>query len=285
MIYFHDDNNSLETRFPRSHFKLKHELLNNDLFSLDKLVELAGKIPQSQMEWNAGNAAISQDPDKTPGNGLSPEETIASIAENNSWLVLKNIQSDPVYDEVLNSLLDEIEQKAGKKLTGIDTRAGFVFVSSPGAVTPYHMDPEHNFLLQLRGSKTMYIWDPWDESVITQEHIENTYFGENAHRNLEHDPALDSKAEAMHLLPGDALHVPIHAPHWVKVGDEVSISISITFRSDQSRRDVRLHTLNARLRRMGMKPSVIGTHKAADQLKDFFVRSAVSAKRIAGGGR
>jgi len=28
-------------------------------------------------------------------------------------------------------------------------REGFIFVSSPGSVTPHHMDPEHNFLLQI----------------------------------------------------------------------------------------------------------------------------------------
>ena len=35
------------------------------------------------------------------------------------------------------------------------TSQGFIFVSSPNSVTPYHFDPEHNILLQIRGSKVM----------------------------------------------------------------------------------------------------------------------------------
>ena len=37
-----------------------------------------------------------------------------------------------------------------------------IFVSSPGAVTPFHMDHEHNFILQIRGNKKLYTWDPMD---------------------------------------------------------------------------------------------------------------------------
>ena len=32
-------------------------------------------------------------------------------------------------------------------------REAFIFISSPNTVTPYHMDPEYNFLLQIRGTK------------------------------------------------------------------------------------------------------------------------------------
>ena len=37
-------------------------------------------------------------------------------------------------------------------------REAFIFVSSPNAVTPFHMDPEHNILMQLRGTKTMTLF-------------------------------------------------------------------------------------------------------------------------------
>jgi cytochrome P450 len=33
---------------------------------------------------------------------------------------------------------------------GMCQREGFIFISSPGAVTPFHLDPEHNFLLQIK---------------------------------------------------------------------------------------------------------------------------------------
>ena len=43
---------------------------------------------------------------------------------------------------------------------------GFIFVSSPGSVTPYHIDPERNFLLQVRGNKTMHMFDGSDRSLL-----------------------------------------------------------------------------------------------------------------------
>ena len=39
------------------------------------------------------------------------------------------------------------------------------------------------------------------------------------------------KAFTFELNPGDGLHFPLTWPHWVKNGNEVSISFSITFRN------------------------------------------------------
>ncbi|MCB1754256.1 MAG: cupin-like domain-containing protein [Gammaproteobacteria bacterium] len=280
MTIFTDAEHAIQAGFPERHFTIKHGLDNTELFSMERLIKLAESLPVEQIEWNSGDAAVSQDPTKTPGNGLSPAETIRQIENHKSWLVLKNIETDPEYKAVLDKCLDEVETIAGKKVTGICDRAGYIFVSSPGAVTPYHMDPEHNFLMQIRGSKTMYIYDQRDREVLKEEQIENTYYGVARHRNLEYKESFKEKEEAVTLQPGDALHVPIHAPHWVKNGDAVSISLSITFRSDQSHKAVRLHVLNARLRKLGLKPSNVGYKPAMDSLKDAVFRTALGTKKL-----
>lgn len=285
MSILRDSNNYIATQFPDEHFSLRHSLSGHELFATERLVELARELPVDQIEWNAGNASISQDPDKTPLNGLSPEETVASIAENQSWLVLKNIEAVPAYRDLLHECLEEVESIAGKRLTGLGDRAGFVFLSSPGSITPYHMDPEHNFLLQLQGTKTMHIFDQRDRNVVSEEEIESTYYGPGRHRNLVLRDDIEPMGKAVTLTPGDALHVPIHAPHWVKNGDEVSISFSITFRSDQSRRDVRLHSLNARMRRFGLTPPNVGSRKMRDNIFDFAFKSALSVKQSISGKR
>ena len=46
---------------------------------------------------------------------------------------------------------------------------GFIFVSSPDAVTPYHFDPEHNILLQLRGTKAMTLFPAGDPRFAPDE--------------------------------------------------------------------------------------------------------------------
>lgn len=274
-----DPDNLISQQFPVEHFKIRHTLQNHPLFSIEQLLELANYLPESQIEWNAGNASVSQDPDKTPTNGLTPAQTVASISENKSWLVMKNIEKHPDYQQILFDCLAEVEEIAGQRLTGLGDRAGFIFLSSPGSVTPYHMDPEHNFLLQLQGTKTMHVFDQRDRSVVSEQEIESTYYGPARHRNLNFRDEITDKADSVVLQPGDALHVPIHAPHWVQNGDEVSVSFSITFRSDQSKRAVRLHSLNARMRRLGLKPSDVGALPARDRAVDGLFRTALSVKR------
>lgn len=280
MKLLNDINGSIQSGFPYKHFTIKHNLLEHSLFTLESLIDLAKALPESQMEWNAGDASISQDPNKTPSNGLSPEDTIRQIEQTKSWLVLKNIQAVPEYKKVLHDCLSEIEDLTNRHVTGVSQRAGFIFISSAGAITPFHIDPEHNFLLQLRGSKTMSIFDPFDRDVIAEEHIENTYYGEHKHRNLIYKDEFQSREDSLVLQPGDAIHVPIHAPHWVKNGPEVSISFSITFRSDQSQKNVRIHTLNGRLRGMGVSPKGLGKSALVDNSKDLLVRTAIRAKKV-----
>ena len=45
-----------------------------------------------------------------------------------------------------------------------------------------------------------------------------------------------SRATVFSLHPGEGLHFPVGAPHWVKNGPEVSVSFSATFRSEMSER-------------------------------------------------
>src|SRR3546814_15021805 len=56
--------------------------------------------------------------------------------------------------------------------------------------------------------------------------------------------------------PGDAVLMPVMAPHFVANGDVPSISLSITWRSEWSYRESEAHAANAALRRMGLDPKM-----------------------------
>ena len=60
----------------------------------------------------------------------------------------------------------------------------------------------------------------------------------------------------MPLGPGDAVLMPVMAPHFVANGDAPSISLSITWRSEWSYRESEAHAANAALRRMGLDPAM-----------------------------
>jgi len=248
----------LAAELNRRPFAVHHALADHPAFRLDRLVELARRLPAERVEYNAGNLPISQDPRLTPHNGLSVEETIRRITDCRSWMVLKRVESDPIYRRVLDECLDEIAEV----VPGMRTRRAFVFISSPGSVTPYHIDHEYNFLPQIRGRKTMSIFD---RSVVTEQQLERFYRGE--HRNLVFAEHHASKAHTFQLGPGDGVHVPVNAPHYVVNGPEASISFSITFRTREGDRRSTVYVANDRLRRLGLQPRAVGQVPLLDHAK------------------
>jgi hypothetical protein len=272
------DSTGFRAQFGRAPFLVRHHLAGHELFSLSRLVELSTRLPASRVEYNAGDVPLSLDPAKTPRTGLSAQETIRRISECKSWLVLKNVEQDPQYGALLDRCLAEVGGLSQAVSPGMTDRESFIFVSSPGSVTPYHMDPEENFLLQIRGSKAMRVFDPSDPSVLSEGEVERFYSG--AHRNLVFRDEIRAKARVFELSPGLGVHVPPTAPHWVLNGAEVSVSYSITFQTKASLRRAQAHRINAELRRWGLRPSPVGQSPLRDGLKQIAFRAKSRAERL-----
>ena len=163
-------------------------------------------------------------------------------------------------------------------------RQGFIFISSPGAVTPFHLDPEHNFLLQIRGTKTVSMWDREDRLVLPEAERE-TFHAAFVHRNLPWRDVFQTTAWVVPLGPGQGLHFPVAVPHWVRNGPEVSISFSITFRSDSSHGRELIYRANARLRKLGFSPRPPGQSILFDSTKRAAFAALSELKRIAARAR
>lgn len=258
-----EDPGALKGLYPGRPARLRHGLCAHPLFAMDRLIGLCRALPSSFVEYNAGDLPIGQDPAQTPMNGLSAEETIRRIAECRSWLVLKNVERDPDYKALLDAALAPIAPVVAAKTGAMARMEGFIFISSPDAVTPFHMDPEHNILMQIRGSKTFTVYD---RAIVTDAQHE-AYHAPGGHRNLQWTEEMESAAAAFDLAPGEALYVPVKAPHRVKVGPDPSISFSVTWRSAASDAEARVRRVNRALRRAGFKPAAPGAHPAADLLK------------------
>lgn len=259
-------------------FSIGHTLDEQELFSLPRLAELAAEMPASSVEYNAGNVPVDLDPTATPGNGLSPDETVRRIEECQSWLVLKNVEQVATYREMLENCLAEIREFSESLTPGMHMPEAFIFVSSPNSITPFHIDPEHNFLLQIRGRKTMHVFDPHDDTVLAPQDLERFFSG--AHRNLRFNEAWQSRASQFELKSGDGVHVPVAAPHWVQNGDEVSISFSVTFRSRVSKRNADVWQMNHKLRRIGFNPRPAGASVIGDLIKQTANRGIRLSKRL-----
>ncbi|MFV0644661.1 MAG: transcriptional regulator [Sphingomonadaceae bacterium] len=241
--------------YPEKPHILSHNLARHDLLDPGALARLAGRLPAHEIEYNRGDLPIGVD-GKPGSNGLSIEETIIHIATSNSWAVLKHIEQDPAYEALLLGLLEElrpsIEARTGKMMRP----QGFIFISSPGAVTPYHFDPEHNILLQLTGTKVMTQFPAGDTGFAPDE-VHESYHAGGA-RELTWRDDMASEGQAFPLSPGEAVFVPVMAPHYVQVGPESSISLSITWRSEWSFAEADARGFNRVLRGMGLKPHAPG---------------------------
>lgn len=263
------DAETFRANFNRNPFVIGHKLSGHPLFSLPSLIELSKRLPEDCVAYNAGDIPVGQGLYKGPRTGLSIQETIRRIEECRSWMVLKFVERDAEYRELLDSCLDQVQLLSEPLAPGMRKREGFIFISSPGSVTPYHMDPEYNFLLQIRGAKTVNIFDGADRSVLSEEELEQFYADPAGEYNLSFKEEYRSKAMKFEISPGLGLHFPATAPHWVENGPEVSISFSITFENAALYRRSIVYTANSRLRRFGIRTAPAGRSALRDSAKFY----------------
>lgn len=276
------DSAQFRTHFDRQPFMIGHRLCDHPLFSLERLLELARSLPADCVEYNAGDIPLSLAPEMTPRNGLTADETLRRIADCKSWMVLKYVEKSPQYRAILEACLAQVARHSEPLLPGMCMPQAFIFITSPGSVTPYHMDPEHNFLLQIRGSKKIRLFDGRDRSIVSEDELERFHSG--AHRNLRLRPDFEAKGRDFDLRPGFGLHFPVTAPHFVQNGPEVSVSFSITFRTPDKETSSMAHRFNAVLRGHGVDPFPVGLHPWRDSAKSFAYRLTRRLRRIAGKG-
>lgn len=241
-------------------------LVEGPLTARRRLIELARALKPDLVEFNAGDLPISIAPDAVPAAGQSAEETIARIGECNSWMTLRNVEHDHDYKALATAAVDSVASWAEEKTGPTLQREAFIFISSPDAVTPFHFDEEHNILIQIEGEKIVTVFSQYDRDIASQLDLERFHSG--GHRNLKFEPSFEPRGVPFRLGPGDALYIPPLAPHFVRVvSREPSLSLSCTWRSKRTKRDVYLHQINHRLRQRGASPSFPGTNPLADQLK------------------
>jgi hypothetical protein len=260
----------------RSPLAVRHTLVDHPLLSVDALADLADALPASSVEHNLGDVELVSEADAVTRLDATPGDVARGIETNGCWMVLKNIEHEAPYAELLDACLDEVVGLVGPE-GRMTLREAFVFLSAPASVTPSHVDPEHNFLLQVRGTKEMNV-GRFADPAAEQRELERFYAG--GHRNIHQTP---DDVETHHLQPGQGVYVPPNAPHFVVNGPTVSVSLSITWQTPATVRAARVHAANGRLRGLRLSPRPAGESPAVDRVKAgaIGVMSGVR-KRLAG---
>jgi hypothetical protein len=276
---------SFRTTYANTAFGFAHNLHTSSLFGLDTLAEFSERLFAFGGKRDVYNAAAAKEFgaafSNNGGTGLSAGDAIKSIETLNSWVVLKRIEQDPVYREVVEACLDEIGAVAPELSRPNLMRAeGFIFVTSPNGITPYHIDPQWSFLAQIYGQKTYRIYDVSDPTVIPDAEIDAYYGGETMAAKYRADK--DQKCCVFDMKPGDAVNQPLHAPHSAAIGpDSYSISLSIALITKQVASEADLRVANNFLRRHGVEPKPIGAAPVVDELKKLSTRGVDFTKRQA----
>lgn len=248
---------------------IKHTLADHPLLTLPALRALAARSPADRVRWHRADIPVSSHFGKAAhdhANGSSLLETIDTIEQAKSWVYLQHIEEVPGYAELVRDIFASAAPQVDTLEPGACEVFGWCFISSPGAVTPYHMDHETNFLMQVRGSKTISVWDPQDRSVVSEKEMEKfhaLWSLDDTHWREELEP----RAVKIEARPGDGVFMPYTAPHAVKNHGEVSITLSVTFQTSRTKREQMAFAANYRLRRLGLSPSAVGKSVERDRIK------------------
>ena len=248
---------------------VRHKLAGHYLLQLDQLIELSKRLEQrgrirSHTSTATADTPFNHAPEMHP-NSASAAETLARIREAKAWLSLLNVQTDPTYRQLVDEVLDGIRPFVEAKDPNMSYRGGWIFISSPKTITPFHCDKEHNFILQIHGRKTVYVWEPDDYLVISQR-ARDRFHARHDRDTIVWKEEFRKRAHRLEFGPGDGAYMPSTAPHLVEVGEDPSVTISFTYYTDSTRRNSMLHYARGHLAEHGINLPDVGKYDLLDQM-------------------
>ncbi|MBD8526471.1 cupin-like domain-containing protein [Pseudomarimonas arenosa] len=272
----------------RRGFKLQHRLLGHPALELSNLAQVLPTLPSSNVYYSRGDLKPSDNFDRAHiehKNGLSLADTIEAIRTSDSYIMVRSPELHPSFQELFADLSGDVrsllrargqpDQLHGAKL--------YLFIASPNSLTPFHFDRYSTLLLQFQGRKRVFVFEPWDERVISAQHTEG-FMAHSGQRPPWNDE-LEALGTGFDFAPGEALHIPFIAGHYVKNGaEDVSVSLSIIFNTEQTQQQIRALHFNHYWRRaagkLGWKPSAVGKRPGLDALKAASWQSASRLARL-----
>lgn len=259
---------------------MHHNFHEHPLFQVPELVKLGmelSKLEQCRFMDPKRTVASALAHDSRPLDGRSVEEFFQRMEEPGSTAAFYNIEVIPRYQALLMSVVNSMRSLVEREQPDIFRVNGFVFFSAPPSVTPFHIDRENNFWLQLHGRKTLNVWDHRDRTIVPADGVED-YIVTQSIGKVRFDEAFLPRGLEFNAQPGDAVYFPSTSPHMTRSkvdraappGDRMSISIGVTFYTAVTREVARIHQVNRLMRKCGLSPSYPGESPTADAVKSAF---------------
>ena len=276
-------------------YAIGHTLAGHPLFTLEALAGLAQKVATRHNPHMSGGDVYFNEgaieagtkpeyfgsaPDKTAEEKAAAAELVRKIEGAQAWVILKHIEREDGYRELMERAVCDalaLAGEAGRELfKKIKWFEAIVFITSPNRITEYHIDRECSWIFQIRGNKTIHLFDRADKDVVPEEELERFYTVDN--RASEYKPQFEARALVYEMVPGTGVHIPVNTPHWLKNGDNVSITLNVNFQFHDAE-IANLYKANYYLRRAGLEPALPGRNKLGDRAKALAFTAALQVKR------
>jgi Cupin-like domain len=272
---------SFDRDFNRKPIAFDHTLAEHPAFSMDRLTRLVELTlaQDDKIFWDAGEKSVGQRWDERPGRDFSIQEAMRRIEHCGAWIVLFGAERDPEIAALLASAMAQVNDfSGGSLLHEAKVQSAYIFITSPRRVTPFHIDRECNFLMQIHGSKTIHIFDQNDREVLSETELEKFWTVDN--NAPVYKPALQNRALTLNLNPGQGVHIPVNAPHWVQNHDSISVSLSLNFQFKNTKLG-NIYRANYYLRKLGMNPTPPRRSWVLDKTKAVVMQGPVVLAKTA----
>jgi hypothetical protein len=261
------DETSVGRLLDRQPFVFGHALVDHPALSLQNLAAVIPQLPADQVFHSNGRLALSDNLDRAHRDH-SPEQSLQDalrqLRDVDAYIMVRQPEIHRSFEPLFQMLKADVARLV--RATGQDGDLGnvklYLFIASPGSVTPFHIDRYSTFLMQIRGSKEVVVYPPWDQRVVSDEHTEHYFAGIG---RPPWRPEAEPLGQSFAFQPGQALHIPFAAGHHVRNGsDDVSISLSIIFNSPRSQQLAQALRLNHHLRALGGRIGLLPGRVALD---------------------
>lgn len=237
---------------------IRHDLTGEGQLAPTNLIELGTRLPPS---W----VLAYDESGRRVGAAQHPE--LERLTTGGRSFRICHVELVPSFRAVIQRCYDGAATRdAARPEGGVTAESSIVFVGSPGAITPIHLDHHHNLLLQVRGNKRLTI-ARFDEPRRQQREVERAFGAMGA------CVGTPTSINSYLLEPGDGVYLPAYTFHSAEVLDgEVSVALSCAFSTPATERAYRMHRGHRALRRLRLHPRPTGVSPAADTITEWLGR-------------
>ena len=254
-------------------FEFTHNLANHPALTFENLSEVITSLPEEKVMFSKGLSNLKTDFEhilREGKKGFDLNEVIENIRTGSAYIAVRNPELHPSFKSLFENICHDVGVLMKKNGTGTKPLEPmlWLFIASPGAVTPFHFDRYSNFIFQIRGSKELAVFPPRVEGIIPHKELESYMDHKNSVQEWTEEK--DKSAHKYNFKSGEAVHIPFTSGHYVKNGqDDISITISIFYHTDETLMWSNAMKFNHRMRRLGITPKAVGTNPVLDRLKAY----------------